>query len=475
MTGNLLRYLLCCTIAISMIGHHAMALASDSTIDYAKNTQYQHADVDFTKFSSDFWSKAAKQQHFRTPSSIESLSRKASRLYASGNPVLALGLIVSNQKLIKDNINSSATATITDILLKASEFNTANRILKIVNNEGDPSVVANVKFAFAKYYYAHNKWEKTIALIKKIANDLPPHALHQAMLIEGVSLQNLHKHRKALLVYGKIPKNSPFYTAARINMAVANIRQDWWTDGYDILTELLKNHKVKQDKILSDRINTIIGYSFLQQEYFRNSRQAFRKVELQGPYTNQALLGIALDAANQNDYVGALNAAKILRGKQTRELQVDEANLLLPYFYEKLGQLATASAGYSEAIKYFEDRLHAITSISNSALSFSSSSELNQDDKTITVSGETIDLGKALPAACFTQIGLLDAYQSEVSRLGDKNLMAQYQHLRNEFFSLIQNSVKVSLKKKSAFITDYMNQSRYGLARLYDRSANKAE
>ena len=205
------------------------------------------------------------------------------------------------------------------------------------------------------------------------------------------------------------------------------------------------------------------------------SREAFRKVELKGPYTNKALLGIALDAAYQKDYVGALNAAKILRGKQSKELQVDEANLLLPYFYEKLGQLATASAGYAEAIKYFEDRLQAIRSISNIDQSIANNASLIKAQKTITVSGETIDLGSALPPAYFTQISLLDAYQGELMRIGDSKLIAQYRKLKNEFSGLIRQTIKMHLKKKSEFITDYMNQSRYGLARLYDRSATGAK
>ena len=278
MTSNFVRPVVCCIIAISMLSYHAITLAGDSTIDYANDAQYQHADTDFMQFSTAFLAKAARRHHSPTPRSIASLSRKAARLYASGKALPALSLIISHERLIQDNINSSATASIADLLLKANEFNTANRVLQRVNSEGDPSIVANVKFAFVKYYYAHNNWEKTIALIHKITNDLPAQAYQQAMLMEGISLQNLHKHREALTIYQKIPKNSAYYTPARINMAVANIRQDWWTDGYDILTALLNSPAVCQDKILADRINTIIGYSFLQQEYFRNSREAFRKV-----------------------------------------------------------------------------------------------------------------------------------------------------------------------------------------------------
>lgn len=464
---------------LSLIGLLVFCLAADhlvyaneSTVPYTKEKSYQAVNRSFTRFSTSFIHVLAKHGRIVKYDDINTLLDAAQQAYAQHNAARACSLIIGNMHLLNSNINTTAIIDIEALLLKANELNTAKQLLKSINNESDPSIISNVQYAFAKYYYSRGEWNKTIKIIKSIANDLPTLHFQHAMLMEGISLQNLREHRKSLVVYKKIPADSSDYVAARINMAIANIRQDWWTDGYDILTKLLQDPKVRQNKALADRIHTIIGYTFLQQEYFRNSRQAFRKVELHGAYTEQALLGIALDAGYQKDYVGALNASRILKNKSSQAIQVDDAHLLLPYFYEKLGQLATASAGYTDAIKYYEGRLHDLkTSMATNLDDFRRFGTGNHST-IMNVNGERIDLGEYLPPAFFTQLALLRSYKTDVDRLGKNAISTAYRQLLNRFIVLVHDVVRMELKKKSGYITDYMNQCRYGLARLYDKNVS---
>lgn len=450
------------------------AWATESTIPYAELHKYQAVERDFAHFSTAFYRHLAVQRQSDDYRSFDLIVAEARHAYDNHKPAYAISQILGHEHLLKASINSKAIIETEALLLKANEINTAARLLTTIKNESDPSIIANVQYAFAEYYYARDQWTKTIATVNQIANDLPPREYQHAMLMQGVALQNLRKHRKALIVYKKIPKSSPDYTAARINMAVANIRQGWWTDAYEILTQLLKRADVQKNKNLTDRIHTVIGYTFLQQDYFRNSRNAFRKVKLKGPYTNQALLGIALDAGYQKDYIGALNAARILKNKQSHELQVDEANLLLPYFYEKLGQMATASAGYSDAIKYYEERLRSLNLTINTLPKNFEPYHL-QAKTILNINQERIDLGESLPAAFFTQLSLLRIYHDDVEKIGAPSLKQRYKKLLNEFNNLMYTVAQDELKKKVQYLTDYMNQSRYGQARLYDKNLSDAK
>lgn len=471
MSRNVLLFVMAGVCSLAFAGP---LQAAESTLPYAKQPGYQTLDRAFASFSTDFYRRLAGQRQSNDYRSFDLIIAEARHAYKNHRPVYAISQIFIHKHLLKENINSKAIIEAVTLLLKANEINTAAHLLKRIKNESDPSIVANVQYAFAAYYYSHDQWTKTIDTIKPIANDLPPHEYQHAMLMQGVSLQNLRHHRKALAVYKKIPANSTDYVAARINMAMANLRQGWWTDTYDILKKLLKRQDVRQNQDLADRLHTIIGYTFLQQNYYRNSRKAFRKVKLKGAYTNQALLGIALDAGYQKDYVGALNATRILKNKQTNALQVDEANLLLPYFYEKLGQTATASAGYSDAIKYYEGRLRAL----KLAIKASQDAAIKQrlDGNTIlSVRQERIDLGDSLPPAFFTQLSLLSAYKNAVAKLGILSLKQQYEKLLGGFHHLMNTTAQSRLKTKARYMTDYMNQSRYGLARLYDQNLSDAK
>jgi hypothetical protein len=320
----------------------------------------------------------------------------------------------------------------------------------------------------AKYHFARNEWKETIGIVESARSDLPPEDYNHALLMQGIALQHLQKHRVALAQYAKITKSSRYYAAARLNMAVANIRQDWWTDAHIIINDLLKDKAPASNSALTDRLYTVLGYSFLQQQYYRNSRDAFRNVNLDGQYTNKALLGIALTAAYQDDYVGALNAIKILKDKKAGDLPVDEANLLQPYFYEKLQQLTTANAGYAEAILYYEKRISSI----KDALQVSPE-EINKQlgagsSNSVTINGEVVDLGEKLPKFVFDNIRLLALFEPHVSKMGDATLQREYNALSADYNRILKNAAQSVLDEKASNITHYMNQSRYGLARMQD-------
>jgi len=459
-----------CLLILVLLGG-TPALASDSITAYDKIPQYAQFDRAYTAFSRHFVQQLARNGQHPHALSIASLAQRARLLHKQRRPAEALALILANQSTIRNNINSKGAIEIEKLLLALNEFSTAEQLLRRVQSEADPSVVSNVQFAFANYYYARNNWHKTIELIDTVVNDLPPADFQRAMLIQGVALQNLKHHRKALAVYARIPRSSPIYIVARINMAVANIRQDWWSDGYTILNALLRDDNINKNKELEDRLHAMIGYTFLQQAYYRNSREAFRKVALRSDYTNRALLGIALDAAYQKDYVGALNAARILSNQPGTALQIDEAHLLLPYFYEKLGQSSTASAGYTDAIKYYESRLRTLNRALRQDTAYYLTARLDTEHKSLEIDGEHLDLGELLPDALFQQTTLLTRYRTPISTLPDTGISTQYSQLQTRLATLLRDTARELLKQKISYLTDYMNQCRYGMARLYDKNA----
>ena len=431
---------------------------------------YRKLDADFSGFSSVFFKHLIAHRRYDTVNDIDRLLQKASALQGTDNALDSVGLILKNYPAVKKHISSKAIIGIESLLLAENEFETANSIFKLVKDEGDPTLITNVQFIFTKYYYQHGDWQHTIELTESISNDLPPDELQHAKFMEGIALQNQKKHRSAIKSFRKVSETSPYYTMAQLNMAVSDFRQDWWTDAHDIINRLLKNPEITRNTELADRLHTIIGYSFLQLEYFRNSRNAFRNVSLNSNYTNKALIGIALDAAYQKDYVGALNAARILKNKRDSTLEVDEAHLLLPYFYEKLHQNATASAGYTSAITYYEGRIQALQQAALYDIDEKLFAGIDSKNPGLLLNGEVIQLDRTFPPSFFSQLEIMREYGKVVNEINNHTLHKSYAALRNSFNTAIMDSVKNSLNMKSLYLKDYVNQCRYGLARLYDNS-----
>lgn len=439
--------------------------------DVKQSAELAGLDARFQQFSTRFYNGLVRIDKSSKFDNIESLAQTVDQYRAQHQIVNAVVSIINNRALVEKNIDTTPIINIYKILLEANEWNTATELYKKIKKQGDKSLVSNIAFSQAQFHFARNQWEETIAILGSIRSDLPPEDYHHALLMHGISLQRLQKHRAALREYVKIPASSRYYVAARLNMAVANIRQDWWTDAHIIINELLNDKRHKHDSELTDRLYTVMGYSLLQQQYFRNSRDAFRNVGLNGKYSNKALLGLAVTAAHQEDFVGALNAVKILKNKNDRDLPVDEANLLLPFFYEKLKQLTTANTGYLDAVKYYESRILNIKEAMGVDTDVLKQQVLNSNTGDIVLHGEILDLSEKLPKFIFDNFKLLAQFEAHMSRLGDPVLTRDFVSLNNAYQGVIRKAAQSLFDEKISHITHYMNQSRYGLARMQDHDA----
>lgn len=463
--------------AVTCLFGFASLPAISATKDQDSVTEAELVSLDerFHGFSSRFYTAHARFDNTPKFKTIDSLVQFADGERKNNQPIRATAAVLNNLGLVENNIDTTPIINIFGLLLETNEWKTASRLYEKVKKQGDKSLVSNISLSMAKHYFSRNQWKETIGIVESIRSDLPPEDYHHALLMHGISLQRLQKHRLALAQYARIPKTSQYYATARLNMAVANIRQDWWTDAHIIINDLLGDKELNRNGPLTDRLYTVLGYSLLQQQYYRNARDAFRNVSLDGQYTRKALLGIALTAAYQEDYIGALNAIKNLKDSKIRELPVDEANMLLPVFYEKLQQQATASAGYVDAIKYYEDR----TSNIKNAMLIDAASLRKQlvagSPGTVTIHGEIVDLAEKLPKFVFENIRMLALFEPHLDRLGDATLQREYNVLSGVYNLALQKASRNILDEKIAHLTHYMNQSRYGLARMQDNSASNPQ
>jgi hypothetical protein len=468
MNLSLKRTGLLCAVAYTAAITSLPVLAAPKKSGIAPETSLEALDSRFHQTSIHLYTKLARSDAYPKADSIKALAESVDRLRSQNQQIDAVATVMRNIVLVEKNIDTTPIISICGLLLETNEWNTASELYKRLKKQGDKSLVSNVSLSMAKYHFARNEWKDTIGIVESARSDLPPEDYNHALLIQGIALQHLQKHRVALAQYGKIPKTSRYYAAARLNMAVANIRQDWWTDAHIIINDLLKDKTHASNDALTDRLYTVLGYSFLQQQYYRNSREAFRNVSLDGQYTNKALLGIALTAAYQDDYVGALNAIRILKDKKAGDLPVDEANLLQPYFYEKLQQLTTANAGYAEAILYYEKRTSSIKDAMQVSQDDINKQLLAGSSNSVTINGEVVDLGEKLPKFVFDNVRLLSLFEPHIRKMGDAPLQREYNALCADYNMTLKNAAQSVLDEKSAHITHYMNQSRYGLARMQD-------
>jgi hypothetical protein len=120
-----------------------------------------------------------------------------------------------------------------------------------------------------------------------------------------------------------------------------------------------------EHKALRDRALVAAGYALLANgatdpNALRSALGTFRDVRLNGPFSDQALLGYGWAALELEDYPLALQPWQALQERSLLSPAVQESLLAVPYAYEKLNASAQALAEYERAEQLFNQELGRI-------------------------------------------------------------------------------------------------------------------
>ncbi|PKF63480.1 hypothetical protein CW745_01120 [Psychromonas sp. psych-6C06] len=433
-------------------------------------TMLKDVDDMHQQFSQTFFRTLLKQPQYQSAKfpSLPALQKELDK--APTQVVHNSALIVNNLAMIKSYYDDPTYFNYVEKLLAVNEFNAANQLLNHIIEQGYDGLTARANYLLATYYFKREQWSDVQALLSKDSNLLAPENHQHALLMAGIALQQQGEHYKAIKIYEKIPASSSHYTAAQLNLAIANLRQGWWTDGHIIIKDLLKAQQKRPQEKTLNRLYITLAYSLLNQGYYRTARNTFHQVGINSRYANQAILGIALTAAQQDDDIGALNATRFLKNRPQDDLPVHESHLLMPFFYEKSHQLVPASVGYSEASDYYQQKIKTINQALKSSFEIADLRINKNDSRRVSIAGNEVNLSTHYPDYFFANYNAISTFSNETQQIQQPALTKKLQSLSQAYAKLASKMSKKILSQRASHLTSYLNQSRYGLARLFDNN-----
>ncbi len=456
-------------------------LAQDKTAD---NQQQYHAlsqrlnQLSSTIYNS-FYAKQPQDQGqaFDDSQSLLNYVQQRAKAGQATDHASAIAQIRSNLDLLSSD--PTAIKPIISYLLRRNDIATVDALRQEALDYDDTFSIASIHLQLAQYHQARQNWPAMQSYLSVDFSELLSEEADHAAVLHGIALQKLKKHRLAIKEYEKVKSGSPFYLYAQLNIAKAFIRQGWWTDAHRIIKALIARYDDKRNED-TDRLFLVMAYSLLEREYYRDAREAFRNVGLDSRYKSKALLGLGIAAASQQDFIGALNAFTLLQDdsasqddmnnmeKTNRQLAVDESYLLLPHIYKKLGQESTASAGYSNAIQYYQNKIEIATKLLIQTPSATQLATLAiQNNKGIKYHKLYSASVNAIAYEYREIQNLLSLVRT--AKLSEK-FSSQLMRLEQQYQQLLTQQHKQSLRNYIDIISSYQNQCRYGLARLYDKN-----
>ena len=111
---------------------------------------------------------------------------------------------------------------------------------------------------------------------------------------------------------------------------------------------------------IRDKSNLVLGSILFESGDFERANHSLDRVQLDGPFSNQALLLAGMFEASARRYERALVPWNILVDREPTDVAVQEAMLAVPHAYASLNLYGHAAIAYGRALELFSDQIERV-------------------------------------------------------------------------------------------------------------------
>lgn len=219
------------------------------------------------------------------------------------------------------------------------------------------------RFYLGKMQYLRGETDTAARNLNLIRGELP-----EAVDAEYRYLSALVNVKLGYLDAGKvvgdtIDESSLYAPYFYFNLAIALEGQGRTGDSIDALNRVIDlNDGSGELKRLADRARMALAYVYAGHEDTRNAGLQLAGISTTGAYSNRGLLGASWMAINAGEFGQALAPLDVLVSRSMALPEVQEAVLLRPHVYERMGLEGRAAQGFITADNRFSETIRELES-----------------------------------------------------------------------------------------------------------------
>ena len=224
----------------------------------------------------------------------------------------------------------------------------------VIEADVEPLLRNETLYRLAKIQFQKDHPVRALHALERIAGPVPPAIkddldfLHAQVLLANARFEDAVKILLAL-------KDVDALVGFReYNLGIALIRQGKEQEGRNYLDlggQIESDDPVVQS--IRDKLNLTLGEMLLKDEDLEHAKEVLERVRLDGPFSNQALLGAGWADVAQERFDRALVPWTLLSEREVSDLAVQEALLGVPYAYGELEIYNKAAAMYEHVLDVF--------------------------------------------------------------------------------------------------------------------------
>lgn len=220
-------------------------------------------------------------------------------------------------------------------------------------------------FNLAKLRYRRGFYPEAEQALTQIQDSLPDFRQAERLNLLANIYLDQQQYDKAAATLTEFTGDSSWQAYAQFNLGVALVKLGKLEEGIEQLTLVGKMKPSSSELVaLRDKANLALGYAHLKHKQPEEAGKAFNRIRLNGPLSNQALLGVGWAWNMQAQYNMALLPWIELKSRSAFDPAVQESHLAIPYNFEKIAKPNLALIYYTGATKSYEAQLRKLDNIS---------------------------------------------------------------------------------------------------------------
>lgn len=201
----------------------------------------------------------------------------------------------------------------------------------------------------------------------RVGEDLALEASDEKHHLTGLIDLIQNDETQAISDLGKISGKSEWSLYGRFNQAIAHLRSNQQAEGLTLLQEIgsaAAENDNQETKAIRDRANLIRGFLLLETQQAEPAMLSLRRVRLDSPASNQALLGLGWALLQLAEREQALVPWQLLAERNASDPAVLEAKLAIPYVFSLLEANHQSLEAYRNAIETYENGIRQLERMS---------------------------------------------------------------------------------------------------------------
>ncbi|WP_160152659.1 tetratricopeptide repeat protein [Microbulbifer sp. ALW1] len=250
-----------------------------------------------------------------------------------------------------------------DLELSYRMHREAGRAIEAVLKGNVPQPVKNeAAYRLAKIHYHKQQFDNALQALEMIEGRVPERVRAEEQFLRARVYMQLGRFNEAVELLRDLKGERSLNGFVEYNLGIALLKAGETERGVLELDGLGRNAGSGNAKqALQDKTNLLLGYQLMEAKEYERARTYFDRVQLSGPFSNQALLGAGWVEANAGRYDRALVPWQLLKERQPTNAAVQESMMAVPYAYGKLDVHSTAAVNYGQALDYFGEQVDVLS------------------------------------------------------------------------------------------------------------------